>query len=35
VVGIPNDHLKVGLPVEVTFDDITPEVTLPRFRPRG
>jgi uncharacterized protein len=35
VVGLPNDRLRVGLPVEVTFDDVTPEVTLPRFRPRG
>ena len=33
VVGIPNEGLKVGLPVEVVFDDITPELTMPRFRP--
>jgi len=35
VVGVPNDALRVGLPVEAVFDDVTPEVTLPRFAPRG
>jgi uncharacterized OB-fold protein len=33
VVGVPNDRLAVGLRVVVDFDDVTPEVTLPRFRP--
>jgi len=28
-----NADLRVGLPVEVVFDDVTPDVTLPRFRP--
>ena len=32
VVGAPNEALAVGKPVEVVFDDVTPEVTLPRFR---
>jgi uncharacterized OB-fold protein len=27
------DAIKVGMPVEVTFDDVTGEVTLPKFRP--
>jgi uncharacterized OB-fold protein len=27
--------VKVGLPVEVVYDDATDEVTLPKFRPRG
>jgi uncharacterized OB-fold protein len=27
--------IKIGMPVEVVFDDVTPEVTLPRFRPAG
>ena len=35
VVGLPNESLRVGLPVEVVFDDVTPEATLPRFRPRS
>jgi uncharacterized protein len=25
--------IKVGDPVEVVFDDVTPEITLPKFRP--
>jgi uncharacterized protein len=32
VIGCENDALACGLPVEVTFDDVTPEVTLPKFR---
>ncbi len=35
VVGTGNEVLRVGLPVEAVFDDVTPDVTLPRFRPRG
>ena len=27
------DELAIGLPVEVTFEDVTPEVTLHKFRP--
>jgi uncharacterized OB-fold protein len=33
VVGIRNEELKVGLPVETVFDDVTPELTMPRFKP--
>jgi uncharacterized OB-fold protein len=33
VVGIRNEELKVGLPVEMVFDDVTPERTMPRFKP--
>jgi uncharacterized protein len=33
LVEAPNSALRVGLPVEVVFDDVTPDVTLPRFRP--
>ncbi len=32
LVGIPNDQIAIGMPVEVVFDDVTPEITLPRFR---
>lgn len=32
VVGSPNQALAVGRQVEVVFEDVTPEVTLPRFR---
>ena len=34
VVGAANDALRVGLPVKVVYDDVTQEVTLPRFKPR-
>ncbi len=33
VVGVKPDEIKVGLPVEVAYDDVTPEATLPKFRP--
>jgi uncharacterized OB-fold protein len=33
VVGIANEALKVGQPVEIVFDAVTPELTMPRFRP--
>jgi uncharacterized OB-fold protein len=33
LVGVANDRIRIGLPVEVVFDDVTPDVTLPRFRP--
>jgi hypothetical protein len=33
VVGCPPDTVRIGMPVEVVFDDVTPEVTLPKFRP--
>jgi uncharacterized OB-fold protein len=35
VVGIQNKQLKIGLPVQIEFDDVTSEMTLPRFRPSG
>ena len=32
VVDCPPEALEIGMPVEVVFDDVTDEVTLPRFR---
>ena len=32
LVDIPNENIRVGLPVEVVFDDVAEDVTLPRFR---
>jgi uncharacterized OB-fold protein len=32
VVDAPEDEIHVGMPVQVTFDDVTDEITLPRFR---
>lgn len=33
IVGCPPDHVYVGMPVEATFEDVSPEVTLVKFRP--
>ncbi len=33
IVGCKPTEVKVGMPVEVTFEDITSEFTLPKFRP--
>jgi uncharacterized OB-fold protein len=35
VVDCPPDELTIGMPVEVVFEDRTPEVTLPKFRRRA
>ena len=32
VVHCPTEALEVGMPVEVVFEDVTPDVTLPKFR---
>ena len=34
LVGVQNDDIFIGMPVEVCFDDVAEEVTLPKFRPR-
>jgi uncharacterized OB-fold protein len=33
LVGCPVSEIRIGMPVEVVFEDLTPEVTLPKFRP--
>jgi uncharacterized OB-fold protein len=33
IVGCANDNLRIGMPLEGTFEDITDEVSLPKFRP--
>jgi uncharacterized OB-fold protein len=33
VVECANEDLRVGMPVEVVFEKVNDEVTLPRFRP--
>ncbi len=37
LVDVPPDpaQIAVGMPVEVVYDDVTAEVTLPKFRPRA
>ena len=34
VIGSANDDIKIGMPVEVVWEDTTPDVTLYRFRAR-
>ncbi len=33
IIDCPLEDLKVGMPLEVVFDEVTPEVTLPKFKP--
>ncbi len=33
VVGCAPDAVRVGLPVQVGFEDVTAEITLAKFRP--
>jgi len=33
VIQCPWQDVRVGMPVRVVFEDVTPEVTLPKFRP--
>ena len=33
IVGCDNEDLRIGMEVEVVFEDVTEEMTLPRFRP--
>jgi len=33
VVDYPPDQVKVGTRVEVVWEDATPEISLPKFRP--
>ena len=34
LVEIDNNDIRPGLPVEVVWDDVTEEITLPKFRSR-
>jgi uncharacterized OB-fold protein len=33
VIGCPWQQVRVGMPVRVVFEDVTPEVSLPKFCP--
>ena len=35
IVGCKPDEIRIGMPVEVLFDDVTAEVTLPKFKRAG
>ena len=32
IIGCSNDDLRIGMPLEVTFEDITDEISLPKFK---
>jgi uncharacterized OB-fold protein len=34
LVDVKPDELQLGMPLQVAFDDVTPEVTLPKFKRR-
>lgn len=33
IVGCANSELRIGMPLEVTFEEVSEGVTLPKFRP--
>lgn len=33
IIGCKIEDVKIGMPVEVVFEDVTEEVALPKFRP--
>ena len=33
IVGCDNKDIYIGMPVEVIYEDVTEEVTLPKFKP--
>ena len=33
LLGTPPDEVKIGMPVEITFETVNEEITLPKFRP--
>ena len=35
IVDCAPDDVRIGMPVEVVFEDVTPAVTLPKFKPAG
>ncbi|HYV66874.1 MAG TPA: Zn-ribbon domain-containing OB-fold protein [Myxococcales bacterium] len=35
LLDCPVQDVRVDMPVEVVFEELTPEVTLPKFRPRS
>ncbi len=33
IIGCKPEDVRIGMKVEATFDDVTPEITLPKFKP--
>jgi uncharacterized OB-fold protein len=34
LVGVPPDKIRIGMPVKAVFEDVSDELTLPKFAPR-
>ncbi|MFI5396772.1 MAG: Zn-ribbon domain-containing OB-fold protein [Candidatus Binatia bacterium] len=35
IIGCAPAQVRIGMPVQVSFDDVTSDVTLPKFKPAG
>lgn len=35
IVGCEPEEVTIGMPVEVVLENLTPDIVVPRFRPRG
>ena len=35
IIGIENDQIEVDMPVEVTFEDVSADIVIPKFKPVG
>jgi uncharacterized OB-fold protein len=33
IVGVKNDELYIGMPVEVIFEDVNEDISIPKFQP--
>jgi len=33
VIGLSHEDIRIDMPVEVVFDDVTESATIPKFRP--
>lgn len=33
IIGIPNGDIRVGMPLTISYEDVTEEFTLPKFKP--
>ena len=35
IIGCEPERVAIGMPVAVVFEDWTPEISIPKFRPAG
>jgi hypothetical protein len=33
IVGLPPEEVRIGMKVKVSFEDVSPEIALPKFYP--